>query len=86
MKLVKIYLASCGHCVALWQALEWFSICPVEEIEVSDRIVQWEMIRKYELVDIPTLLFIDANWNVVWRLEWLITRSEIDKEMEKMLN
>lgn len=84
MKLIKIHLATCGHCIALWQALEGFDRCEIEEIEVSDRIIQGQMIKKYDLIDVPTLLFVDDNWEIVERLHWLITREQIDSVMDEL--
>lgn len=55
----------------------------IEEIEMSDRLFQMEMIKKYNLVNVPTLLF-EKKWEIVDRLDWDITKEQIEEVLAKI--
>ena len=82
MKLIKLYMNWCTPCMALSRVLVDFTWYEIEEIEMTDRLFQMEMIKKYNLVNVPTLIF-EKDWEEVARLDWEITKEEVEEILEK---
>lgn len=84
IRLIKLYMNWCSPCMALSRVLPDFeNDYEIEEIEMSDRLFQMEMIQKYNLINVPTLLF-EKDGEIVDRLDWDISKEQIEEVLVKI--
>ena len=83
--ITKIYKAGaehCGPCRQLKQELKDFDLIPIIEIDVDEDEAFCE---KYNIKNIPVLLFCDENDNVIDRQVGFITKKDLIEKI-KIIN
>lgn len=79
-KIKKFGSSWCGPCRVLKQNLEEFTRVPIEEIDVETNIGE---AAKYNIRNIPVLVYLDENGNEVDRTVGLITVQKINEIIDK---
>lgn len=75
MKVLKIYSRTCGPCKVLENNLQLAGI-PHESIDVQS-IQGEDIVSKYEIKAVPTLILVDDEGNVVKRYSGLLGVQEL---------
>ena len=79
-KILKFSASWCGPCRVLKQNLEGFTRVPVEEIDVEANI---DETTKYNIRNVPVLVYLDENGNEVDRTVGLVTVQKINEIIDK---
>ena len=79
-KIKKFSATWCGPCRVLKQNLEGFTRVPVEEIDVE---ANTDETTKYNIRNVPVLVYLDENGNEVDRTVGLITVQKINEIIDK---
>ena len=79
-KIKKFSATWCGPCRVLKQNLEGFTRVPVEEIDVEANI---DETTKYNIRNVPVLVYLDENGNEVDRTVGLVTVQKINEIIDK---
>ena len=80
--ITKIYKAKaewCGPCRLLKQELKDFDLVPIIEVDVDEDEAFCE---KYNIKNIPVLLFCDENDNVIGRQVGFITKKDLTEKIK----
>ncbi len=86
----KFYSPMCADCKIVQKDMQsiksQYPDLVVEEIEVTqkDKVTK-DLIQKYDVTTVPTLVFIDKDGNVVEKLESEIGRADIERCVKKIL-
>lgn len=75
MKVFKFYSRTCGPCKVLESNLQFAGI-PHESIDVQSA-ESYDVIAKYEIKTVPTLILVDDEGNVVKRHSGLLGVQEL---------
>ena len=81
-KIYKVGSEWCGPCRLLKQELKDFNLVPIIEIDADEDEIFCE---KYNIKNIPVLLFCDENDNVIGRQVGFITKKDLTEKI-KILN
>ena len=81
-KILKVSSSYCGPCRQLKQELKDFDLIPIIEVDVDEDEAFCE---KYNIKNIPILLFCDENDNVIDRQVGFITKKDLTEKI-KMIN
>lgn len=89
-RIVKFYSPMCSDCVKISKEMK--KILPkykdtilFEEINVSEQTDKnKDMIKKYNITLVPTLLFLDKNGNLVKKIEGYAENVEIEANIAKI--
>ena len=73
MKLIKFYATWCSPCTTLSKLLEENSV-PHESVDIDQEL---ELVSKYNIRGIPTLIMLDEQGNVVDRLNGSINKTKL---------
>lgn len=76
MKLIKFYTNSCYQCKALSEALEDFTLVPIENIDCEED--PDDLAIKYQVRGLPTLVLVNDEGEVLDKLTGLITREKVE--------
>lgn len=79
-KIKKFSASWCGPCRVLKQNLEGFTRVPVEEIDVETNT---DETTKYNIRNVPVLVYLDENENEVDRTVGLVTIQKINEIIDK---
>ena len=79
-KIKKFSASWCGPCRVLKQNLEGFTRVPVEEIDVE---ANTDETTKYNIRNVPVLVYLDENGNEVDRTVGLVTVQKINEIIDK---
>lgn len=79
-KIKKFSATWCGPCRVLKQNLEGFTRVPVEEIDVE---ANTDETTKYNIRNVPVLVYLDENGNEVDRTVGLVTVQKINEIIDK---
>ena len=80
--ITKIYKAEaewCGPCRQLKQELKDFDLIPIIEVDVDEDEAFCE---KYNIKNIPVLLFCDENGNIIGRQVGFITKKDLTEKIK----
>lgn len=77
MKILKFFSPTCGPCKVLDKNLKESGL-EYESIDITDDANE-ELITKYDIVTIPTLLGVDDNGNSVLRYRGVISTNDLIK-------
>ena len=80
--ITKIYKAKaewCGPCRQLKRELKDFDLIPIIEVDVDEDEAFCE---KYNIKNIPVLLFCDENDNVIGRQVGFITKKDLTEKIK----
>ena len=80
-KIYKVSAEWCGPCRQLKQELKDFDLVPIIEIDADEDQACCE---KYNIKNIPILLFSDENNNVIDRQVGLITKKDLIEKITKI--
>ena len=80
-KIYKVSAEWCGHCRQLKQELKDFDLVPIIEIDADEDEAFCE---KYNIKNIPILLFCDENNNVIDRQVGFITKKDLIEKITKI--
>ena len=80
-KIYKVGAEWCGPCRMLKEELKDFDLVPIIEIDADEDEVFCE---KYNIKNIPILLFCDENDNVVNRQVGFITKKDLIEKITKI--
>jgi len=91
MLIKKFFITGCTPCIAVTKVLEelkseGFKLPEIKETDMSSPKIQWECIEKYNLVNVPTLIFYEDNGEEKGRLEWFISKEQIVDMLENQPN
>ena len=81
-KILKVSSSYCGPCRQLKQELKDFDLIPIIEVDVDEDEAFCE---KYNIKNIPILLFCDENDNVIDRQVGFITKKDLTEKV-KIIN
>ena len=81
-KIYKVGSEWCGPCRLLKQELKDFNLVPIIEIDADEDEIFCE---KYNIKNIPVLLFCDENDNVIDRQVGFITKKDLIEKI-KIIN
>ena len=79
--LIDFYAEWCGPCRQLKQELKDFDLVPIIEIDADEDEAFCE---KYNIKNIPILLFCDENDNVIDRQVGFITKKDLIEKITKI--
>ena len=79
-KIKKFSATWCSPCRVLKQNLEGFTRVPVEEIDVE---ANTDETTKYNIRNVPVLVYLDENGNEVDRTVGLVTVQKINEIIDK---
>jgi thiol-disulfide isomerase/thioredoxin len=77
MKILKFFSPTCGPCKVLDKNLKESGL-EYESIDITDESNE-ELIAKYNIVTIPTILGVDNNGNSVLRYRGVISANDLIK-------
>lgn len=75
MKLIKLYSNSCGPCKVLENNLKQANIEHENVLVASDK--GEELVEKYNVRNIPTLLLLDDNDNLIKKFTGILTPDKL---------
>ena len=75
MKLIKLYSNSCGPCKVLENNLKQANIEHENVLVTSDK--GEELVEKYNVRNIPTLLLLDDNDNLIKKFTGILTPDKL---------
>ena len=75
MKLIKLYSNSCGPCKVLENNLKQANIEHESVLVTSDK--GEELVEKYSVRNIPTLLLLDDNDNLIKKFTGILTPDKL---------
>ena len=78
-KIYKVGSGWCGPCRLLKQELKDFNLVPIIEIDADEDEIFCE---KYNIKNIPVLLFCDENDNVIGRQVGFITKKDLTEKIK----
>ena len=78
-KIYKVGSEWCGPCRLLKQELKDFNLVPIIEIDADE---DEEFCEKYNIKNIPVLLFCDENDNVIGRQVGFITKKDLTEKIK----
>lgn len=80
MNIKKLFITGCTPCMAVTEVLKdkAFDGLEIDSIDMSSPEIQKQMIEEYKLVNVPTLIFYKEG-KEVWRLDWFISKEQIEK-------
>ncbi len=82
MKLIKFGAEWCGPCKMMNQRLKNFTACEVQYVDVDDDSEETtKLIEKYQIMNIPVMILLDDENNMVNRWTGLTDIKEIEKEI-----
>ena len=87
MKIYKIGGKKCPECKVMkpmWAEIE--KEMPDLKTEYFDDIKNLEIVKKYNILDVPTFLFLDDEGNELSRLANIQTKERLIKEINKWKN
>lgn len=79
-KIKKFSASWCNPCRVLKQNLEGFTRVPVEEIDVESNT---DEVSKYNIRNIPVLVYLDSDGNEIDRTVGLVTVQKINEIIDK---
>ncbi len=83
MKVLKFYASCCGQCKAVTKEFELHPInVPIENVDAEENT---ELINKYKIKNIPTMILLDDNEKVVETWHGIV-KSEVINNKIKELN
>lgn len=75
-KILKIGAPWCGPCKTLDEQLKLIDSVEIEKVNVDE---DWSIAEKYNIKNVPALIFLDENNNEVTRNVGMITATSINK-------
>ena len=83
MLIKKFFITGCTPCMAVTKVLEelketWIKLPEIQETDMSSPKVQAKMIMTYNLMNVPTLIFYEDDGSEKGRLEWFISKEQIE--------
>ena len=84
MKLIKFSATWCGPCKMLEQRFKDYTRYEIEKYDVDE--VDEEVLSKYNIRNVPTVLIMDDNDNELGRLSGLFDISELDAKLDELEN
>ena len=85
MKLLKFSATWCGPCQELKKRLKDFTACEVIDYDVDDDCND-ELVAKYKVTNIPVLVLLDDNENVIEKWVGLVSLDTINTAISKINN
>ena len=84
MKLLKFGAEWCAPCKSMDEQLKDFTACQIERHDVdSDNIKTLELIDKYKIRSVPTMILLDDNDNIIHIWTGSTPISQIIEEINK---
>ena len=84
MKLIKFGAEWCGPCRMMNERLKNFNACEVQYIDVDDESEETQqLIGKYQIMNIPVMVLLDDQGNIVNRWNGLTDIKEIVNACEQ---
>ena len=84
MKLLKFGAEWCAPCKSMDEQLKDFTACQIERHDVdSDNIKTLELIDKYKIRSVPTMILLDDNDNIIHIWTGSTPISQITEEINK---
>lgn len=84
-KIFKISSTTCGPCRQLKKELEGFSIVPVIEVDADDECND-DILNRYNVRGVPTLIFVDENLNLLDRISGFVTKQTVENKIKELNN
>ena len=81
MRLLKFYASWCGPCKQQGNILEGFKALPIESIDVDDDD-NTDIIDKYGIRGLPTILLLDDKNEIIKRFGGLTSLEEINEAIK----
>ena len=85
MKLLEFWATWCGPCKRQKELLEGFDIIPLEQVNIEEAKNQ-DLIVKYEIRSLPTLIIVDEKGNPLWRNNGTATPEQIEEKIVSLQN
>ena len=86
MKILKFGAVWCMHCIYIKSVLDdlgqEYAELIVEEFDADDHA---DVHKKFEIKDIPTLIFLDKNGDQILRLEGAKDNKELKKAIDELM-
>lgn len=83
MKLIKFGASWCGPCGVMAKRLESFDKCELKEYDV-DTYEAEELVDKYKVRNVPTLVLVDDKEEVLHRWTGLTPIEEINAKIDEL--
>ena len=84
MKIYKFFANWCKSCITLNERLKNIDI-PIESVDL-DNATNINLVKKYNIIKIPTIIFVDDNGDVLKKLNGSITRDHLEDVYNKLTN
>lgn len=82
MKVYKFYSDTCSPCKVLTSMLKNSKYRDlIEDIDITKRV---ELLGKYEVKKVPTLVFVDENEEMLFRSVGVLTQIEFEKLVDEL--
>ena len=79
-KILKFSAEWCGPCRRLKENLKDMDF-PMDEINIDENP---EMVEEYNIISIPTLIYLDENGKTVYRSVGIVTKESILKKIDEL--
>lgn len=83
-KIKKFSATWCGPCKMLEQRLKDYTRCEIEKYDVDE--IDEDVIAKYNIRNVPTVIIVDDNDNEITRLAGLFNTSDLDAKLDELEN
>lgn len=80
MKILKFHATWCQPCKVLKTLMYGFEKCPVEEVDIER---DTELVRKYNIKAVPTIVLVDESGEELWRKSGLTNVLELENAVHR---